>query len=144
MNKVEGDLLQTMQLTALADSCAISWREASYKCGISCADPLKGVASCNECRSRRERHFVLLLLHEYNQQRCKTKIPRFAGHSFVWRWGRDSNPRYSFPYVSLANWSFRPLRHLTNLFLSLPTSKLYSPFLGTANIAIQVTRQKNN
>ena len=24
---------------------------------------------------------------------------------------RDSNPRYSFPYVSLANWWFQPLTH---------------------------------
>ena len=31
-----------------------------------------------------------------------------------WRWGGDSNPRNSFPFVSLANWWFKPLTHLTN------------------------------
>ena len=32
-----------------------------------------------------------------------------------WRRGRDSNPRYGFPYDSLANCSFRPLRHLSKI-----------------------------
>ena len=30
----------------------------------------------------------------------------------VW-WNRDSNPGYSCPYVSLANWWFQPLTHPT-------------------------------
>ena len=32
-----------------------------------------------------------------------------------WRRGRDSNPRYGFPYDSLANCCFRPLSHLSAL-----------------------------
>ena len=34
---------------------------------------------------------------------------------FYLRWEGDSNPRYSYPYVSLANWWFQPLTHLTKL-----------------------------
>ena len=30
------------------------------------------------------------------------------------RWEGDSNPRYGYPYVSLANWWFQPLTHLTS------------------------------
>ena len=41
---------------------------------------------------------------------------------------RDSNPRYGCPYDSLANCSFRPLRHLS--------------LFWNANIAIQSTPQK--
>ena len=32
---------------------------------------------------------------------------------FYLRWEGDSNPRYSYPYVSLANWWFQPLTHPT-------------------------------
>jgi hypothetical protein len=33
--------------------------------------------------------------------------------NFVQRRERDSNPRYRFQYVSLANWWFQPLTHLS-------------------------------
>ncbi len=32
---------------------------------------------------------------------------------YIMRRGGDSNPRYSYPYVSLANWWFQPLTHLS-------------------------------
>ena len=40
-----------------------------------------------------------------------------------WRWGGDSNPRNSFPFVSLANWWFKPLTHLTNGAANIVLSK---------------------
>jgi hypothetical protein len=52
---------------------------------------------------------------------------------------RDSNPRYRFQYDSLANCSFRPLRHL-----SVCSGGRYIPVFGIANIAIQCSRQKIN
>ena len=35
------------------------------------------------------------------------------------RWGGDSNPRYGYPYGSLANCWFQPLTHLTMVYLRL-------------------------
>ncbi len=58
---------------------------------------------------------------------------------FSWRRGRDSNPRYRYQYDSLANCSFRPLRHLsfsTSIFR--PTDVV----LRSANIVKQVILQK--
>jgi hypothetical protein len=44
----------------------------------------------------------------------KTKMLRNSGALIrVWRRERDSNPRYRCQYDSLANCSFRPLRHLS-------------------------------
>jgi hypothetical protein len=43
----------------------------------------------------------------------KTKIPLFSGRFFIWRREGDSNPRYSYPYGSLANCWFKPLTHLS-------------------------------
>ena len=31
----------------------------------------------------------------------------------------DSNPRYSYPYVSLANWWFQPLTHTSKIIRDL-------------------------
>jgi hypothetical protein len=42
-----------------------------------------------------------------------------------WRREGDSNPRYSFPYVSLANWWFQPLTHLS----STSRTFIYFPYL---------------
>lgn len=47
---------------------------------------------------------------------CNAKIPRpCRGSNFALRREGDSNPRYSFPYGSLANCWFKPLTHLSNL-----------------------------
>ncbi len=54
-------------------------------------------------------------------------IPGYATPRKTLRRERDSNPRYRYQYDSLANCSFRPLRHLS--FVFSPT--------GSANIAIQ-------
>lgn len=47
--------------------------------------------------------------------RCKQQNPptTLKGFNLSLRRGRDSNPRYRFQYDSLANCSFRPLRHLS-------------------------------
>ena len=45
----------------------------------------------------------------------KTRLS--SGFILGWRRERDSNPRYRFQYDSLANCSFRPLRHLSVLRL---------------------------
>ena len=62
-----------------------------------------------------------------------TKVPlnekeRLFRIALLQRRERDSNPRYRFQYDSLANCSFRPLRHLS--------------LFWNANIAIQSTPQK--
>jgi hypothetical protein len=47
----------------------------------------------------------------------------------VWRRGRDSNPRYSFPYSSFQDWRLKPLGHLsptTVLLQSLIFRSLFS------------------
>ena len=46
-----------------------------------------------------------------SQSRCATGL-RYAPKNQRWR--RDSNPRYRYQYVSLANWWFKPLTHSTN------------------------------
>ena len=47
--------------------------------------------------------------------RCTLARTRAGSHpsslKFLLRRERDSNPRYSYPYVSLANWWFQPLTH---------------------------------
>ena len=46
--------------------------------------------------------------------------------AFFLRWEGDSNPRYGYPYVSLANWWFQPLTHPTKLtFFYYRTEKIY-------------------
>ncbi len=43
----------------------------------------------------------------------KLIIPFLFANFYFLRRGRDSNPRYRYQYDSLANCSFRPLRHLS-------------------------------
>ena len=52
----------------------------------------------------------------------KLTIPFLFANFYSLRRGRDSNPRYRYQYDSLANCSFRPLRHLSfkPLFSALP------------------------
>ncbi len=42
----------------------------------------------------------------------------------VWRREGDSNPRYSYPYGSLANCWFKPLTHLSIIFRTCPPKAL--------------------
>ena len=69
----------------------------------------------------------------------KLTIPFLFANFYSLRRGRDSNPRYRYQYDSLANCSFRPLRHLSfkPLFFC-PTGVV----LRSANIAKQVIQQK--
>src|SRR3954451_5270978 len=50
-------------------------------------------------------------------------------HFHCWRRGRDSNPRYSFPYAALARRCLRPLGHLSGSMLAHVTIRL-SPAEG--------------
>ena len=43
----------------------------------------------------------------------------------VWRRERDSNPRYRCQYDSLANCSFRPLRHLSERAVKVKRQRLF-------------------
>jgi hypothetical protein len=63
----------------------------------------------------------------------------FTNFFLFQRRGRDSNPRYRYQYDSLANCSFRPLRHL-----SFQTSHFRPTgvVLRSANIVKQVIQQK--
>lgn len=58
---------------------------------------------------------VLLVRFRGDIQRKTPKNVCFLGFWFdlflSMRRERDSNPRYSYPYVSLANWWFQPLTH---------------------------------
>ena len=49
----------------------------------------------------------------------------------------DSNPRYSYPYVSLANWWFQPLTHTSlNLHCFSNAVQMYGKLLDYANLSI--------
>ncbi len=61
-----------------------------------------------------------LLRWERDYLRCfrSAQVEPFGSHPFsstLLRWERDSNPRYSYPYDSLANCWFQPLTHPTKL-----------------------------
>ena len=61
---------------------------------------------------------ALRLLSPFWQKNAYWGLPSFhSGYpAFLqkkWRRGRDSNPRYGYPYDSLANCCFRPLSHLS-------------------------------
>ena len=53
---------------------------------------------------------------EPNKIKKTGKNPIFLQLSLIWRREGDSNPRYSNPYDSLANWWFQPLTHLSSMF----------------------------
>ena len=54
----------------------------------------------------------ILFVKTYVYKRISTTKPDiWSGFNLSLRKGRDSNPRYRFQYDSLANCSFRPLRH---------------------------------
>ncbi len=71
-----------------------------------------------ECKVK---HFVWFLQAFYNlfsvffcfnvQRFDSMKLPKKSAFEKLLRRERDSNPRYSYPYVSLANWWFKPLTH---------------------------------
>src|SRR5690606_33754921 len=89
---------------------AIMWRDYLTSFG----DPLCGGFNQNE--SIRYAHFLFLLNRLHSNEfgsPYSTENPTYVGLHFGWRRGRDSNPRYRFQYDSLANCSFRPLRHLS-------------------------------
>ena len=67
-------------------------------------------------------------LSKANFRRVFSKInnPADAGFIKSLRRGGDSNPRYSFPYGSLANCWFKPLTHLSNNKFLLATLALCS------------------
>src|SRR5580700_10196597 len=44
----------------------------------------------------------------------------------IWRRGRDSNPRYGFPYASFQDWSHQPLGHLSVLLQFHYSSQFFS------------------
>ena len=60
----------------------------------------------------------------------KTKIPRYRGSNLSLRREGDSNPRYSFPYGSLANCWFKPLTHLSKYSKVLSATKIEKQVLS--------------
>ncbi len=65
----------------------------------------------------------------YSLEGCCTIQIVLSGDN--WPRGRDSNPRYSFPYTSLAGKSFRPLSHLSlHLLIIQPLHTLSRIILG--------------
>ena len=83
--------------------------------------------------------FYFLISKGCKVTNLKWHIHLFFITFFFERWGRDSNPRYRYQYDSLANCSFRPLRHLT---ISTPSTCPTDLVLRSANIVKQVILQK--
>ena len=54
----------------------------------------------------------------------KLKWPIGEGFQKIWRRGRDSNPRYGFPYSGFQDWRHQPLGHLSNTY-SFTTVRRY-------------------
>ena len=49
----------------------------------------------------------------------------------IWRRGRDSNPRYGFPYSSFQDWRLQPLGHLSSYHIfTVSSRKSANPPLG--------------
>ena len=55
----------------------------------------------------------------------KLIIPFIFANFYFLRRGRDSNPRYRYQYDSLANCSFRPLRHLSFILYFPPYRRCF-------------------
>ncbi len=74
----------------------------------------------------------------WSQTRCANRTALHPEKNQIKKLRRegDSNPRYSFPYVSLANWWFQPLTHPSGCFSKPHFSSfhyLYFP-IASANV----------
>src|ERR1700686_5050075 len=47
-----------------------------------------------------------------------------------WRRGRDSNPRYGFPYSSFQDWRLQPLGHLSGYYSSTTVPSFFAGIAG--------------
>ena len=64
------------------------------ECGITCGDPReKGLLKKQMTVRCAHFHFCFSALLKQAWQGYKTKMPAYAGHLFLQRRGRDSNPR---------------------------------------------------
>ncbi len=84
--------------------------------GIACSDPLRG-----SCKAKINPSGFCLFHLQFLQKACslrnfgKINNPACAGFILALRREGDSNPRYSYPYGSLANCWFKPLTHLSRM-----------------------------
>ncbi len=66
----------------------------------------------------------------------KKRDPFEASYRFSRKRG-DSNPRYGYPYVSLANWWFQPLTHTSMAAFLILRVQIYLNFYYQQNLSLQ-------
>ena len=98
--------------------CLSGWQDSNLRPPAPKAGAIPGYAT--------SRTWYLLFYFPFSKglqsNGFKLTIPFLFANFYSLRRGRDSNPRYRYQYDSLANCSFRPLRHLSfkPLFSALP------------------------
>ena len=60
--------------------------------------------------------------------------------SFFLRKRGDSNPRYGYPYVSLANWWFQPLTHTSRFVSDFASANIVKDLLVAKPFTPKITK----